>query len=80
MTLIAAQTLQSGAGLAVAQQVAPRWAGALEATRSVDAPVGTGLWQLPTLINVCPQHRERPAPGSEGKEEEKNSKEERDGG
>lgn len=44
VTFIAGQAFQPSAGLAVPQQVAPRWAGALEAARSVDALVGTGLW------------------------------------
>lgn len=43
VTLEAGQTFQTGAGLAVAQQVAPWWAGALVATRRVEAVVGAGL-------------------------------------
>lgn len=43
VTLEAGQTLQTGAGLAIAQQVAPWWAGALVATGRVEAAVGAGL-------------------------------------
>lgn len=68
ITLIGGQPLQPGAGFAIAQQVAPRRAGALEAARSVDAPVGTGLRKPLTLIYVCPQREERPAP-EEGRTE-----------
>ncbi|PWA21192.1 hypothetical protein CCH79_00009429 [Gambusia affinis] len=61
-------TLQPSAGLAISQQVASRWAGALETTRSVDTLKGTGLRELLTLIYVCPQCKERPAPGEDGKD------------
>lgn len=63
VTLEAGQALQTGAGLAIAQQVAPWRAGALVATGRVEAPVGAGLRQPLTLINVCPQRKDRPAPG-----------------
>lgn len=66
VTFIAGQTLQTSAGFAVTQQVAPWRAGALEAARGVDALVGTGLREPLTLIYVCPQHKERPAPGKDG--------------
>lgn len=73
VTLEAGQTLQAGAGLAVAQQVAPWRAGALVATGRVEAPVGAGLRQPLALINICPQREDRPAPGEkreDGRQEE----------
>lgn len=70
VTLIAGQPLEPSAGLAVTQQVASRWAGALVAAGSVDALVGARLWKPLTLIYVCPQYKERPAPrkGTESKD------------
>lgn len=68
ITFVAGQTLEPSAGLAVSKQVVPRWAGALEAARHVDALVGTGLWKPRALIYVCSQHKERPAPGTEEKD------------
>lgn len=51
--------------------MAPRRAGALVAAGAVDALVGAGLRQPLTLINVCPQHRDRPAPGKDERTEER---------
>ena len=65
VTFIGGQTLQTGAGFAITQQLAPRRAGALEAAGGVDALVGTGLRVPFTLIYVCPQHKERPAPAED---------------
>lgn len=82
VTLVAGQTLQTGAGLAVAQQVAPRRAGALVATGRVEAPVGAGLWQQLALINVCPQRKDRPAPGKrreDGRQEGEKKRVQNDG-
>lgn len=82
VTLVAGQTLQTGAGLAVAQQVAPRRAGALVATGRVEAPVGAGLRQPLALINVCPQRKDRPAPGKrreDGRQEGEKKRMEDDG-
>lgn len=82
VTLVAGQTLQTGAGLAVAQQVAPRRAGALVATGRVEAAVGAGLRQPLALINVCPQRKDRPAPGKrreDGRQEGEKKRVEGDG-
>lgn len=68
VTFVAGQTLEPSAGLAVSEQVAPWWAGALEAARHVDALVGTGLRKPLTLIYVCSRYKERPAPGAEEKD------------
>lgn len=73
VTLVAGQTLQTGAGLAIAQQVAPRRTGALVATGRVEALVGAGLRQPLALINVCPQRKDRPAPGREDERTEAGS-------
>lgn len=63
VTFIGGQPLEPSAGLAIPQKVLPWRAGAREAAGSVDALVGTGLREPLALIYVCPQYKERPAPG-----------------